>query len=95
MPPGTFSRSGMSVSLEESPPLPRKRQRLAEGGEDVKFNQRHYTVVRECGRNFKTSRALSPNGLGAFFMVGWNPTFLDVEAPRGLESEITHSQGCT
>ena len=26
----------MSVSLEESPPLPRKRQRLAEGGEDVK-----------------------------------------------------------
>ena len=35
MPPGTFSRSGMSVSLEESPPLPRKRQRLAEGGEDV------------------------------------------------------------
>ena len=25
----------MSVSLEESPPLPRKRQRLAEGGEDV------------------------------------------------------------
>ena len=57
---------------------------------NVTFNQRHYTVVRECGRNFKTSRALSPNGLGAFFMVGWNPTFLDVEAPRGLESEITH-----
>ena len=27
--------AGMSVSLEESPPLPRKRQRLAEGGEDV------------------------------------------------------------
>ena len=27
----------MSVSQEESSPLPRKRQRLAEGGEDVKL----------------------------------------------------------
>jgi hypothetical protein len=35
-PPSTFSRSDVAVSLEESPPFPRKRQPMAEDGEDVK-----------------------------------------------------------
>ncbi|MDB5789817.1 MAG: hypothetical protein JWQ50_9732 [Caballeronia mineralivorans] len=34
-PPSTFSRSDVAVSLEESPPFPRKRQPMAEDGEDV------------------------------------------------------------
>ncbi|HEV3425170.1 MAG TPA: hypothetical protein VG105_15600, partial [Paraburkholderia sp.] len=35
-PPSTFSRPDVAVSLEESPPFPRKRQPMAEDGEDVK-----------------------------------------------------------
>jgi hypothetical protein len=34
-PPSTFSRPDVAVSLEESPPFPRKRQPMAEDGEDV------------------------------------------------------------
>jgi aspartate-alanine antiporter len=36
-PPSTFSRPDVAVSLEESPPFPRKRQPMAEDGEDVNF----------------------------------------------------------
>src|SRR5512133_2950184 len=49
--PSTFSRPGMAVSQEESPPLPRQRQPVrAEGGEEVnrseKFRTRQASPVR-------------------------------------------------
>ena len=45
-PPSTFSRSDVAVSLEESPTFPRKRQPMAEDGEDVIVKQQSSETSR-------------------------------------------------